>query len=58
MLLLFAFIISEFYLLKLNTITSKQRPATRWYQLIMLLQTDKIKRSKIAGDSMTTFDLL
>ena len=58
MLLLFAFIISAFYLFKLNTITSKQRPATRWFQLVMLLSTDKIKISKIAADSMATFDLL
>ena len=55
MLLWFAFIISVFYLFKVNIITSKQCSAAHCFQVVMLLLTDKIKTSKIAGDSMDRF---
>ena len=57
MLLWFAFIISVFYLFKVNTITSKQRSTARCFKFVVLLQTGKVKTIKIAGDSMARFDL-
>ena len=41
--------ISPVYLFKVNTITSKQHSEALWFQLVVLLSTDKIKRIKI-GD--------
>ena len=57
-LLWFAFIISVFHLLKVNTTTSKQRSSAGCFQGAILLWIDKIKRIKIAGDLMAWFDLL
>ena len=50
------FIISLFYLFKLNTAASKQHSAARCFQVIVLLSTDKIK-SKVAVNSMARLDL-
>ena len=58
MLLWFAFIISVFYLLKINTIISKEHFDAQCFQVVMLLWTEKTKRSKKDGDSMARFDLL
>ena len=54
----FGFYISVFYLFKVIIITSKQSSAAQCFQIVALLQTDKIKRCKIAGDAMTIFDFL
>ena len=43
------------YLFKVNTITSKQHSEALWFQLVVLLSIDKIKRIKI-GDLMARFD--
>ena len=57
-LLWFTFIISVFCLFKVNTMTPKQRSPARCFQVAVLLQTDKVKRIKMVGDSMARFDLL
>ena len=52
------FIISVFYLFKVNQKVSKQRSAAWWFQVVALIQMKKIKRSNKVGDSITWNDLL
>ena len=58
MLLWFAFSISVCHLFKVNIITSKQGSVAPCLEVAVLLQTEKIKRSKKTGDSMARNELL
>ena len=42
MLFWFAFITSVFYLFKVNKMTSKQRPVAQGFQVVIILETDKV----------------